>query len=200
MNLREKRKSRDHDAIASAARSLFVEKGFEDVSMADVAEFAEVSVGTVYNHFHSKNELFIACMQPVHDSLEAEIPEFLSADGFIEFFFEALLAMLGEYPRKLMREIISASAGMDSNLGILLMRQDEKLMAALAQSAGTLQEKGLVSGEVEVPVFIRTIYSVAAAESIAYIFDESMTLDELRENLHGAGQFILRAVTREGVG
>jgi len=198
MNLRERRKSRDHDAIASAARSLFVEKGFEDVSMANVAEFAEVSVGTVYNHFHSKNELFVACMQPEHDSLEAETPEFSSAVSLIEFFFEALLAMLGEYPRKLMREIVSAAAGMDSNLGVLLMRQDQKLMAALAQGAATLQEKGLISGGVDVSVFIRTIYSVAAAESFIYIFDESMTIDELRGNLQGAGQFILRALTREG--
>jgi len=47
-------------AIVSAARHAFVERGYADVNVADVAEAVGVGKGTVYRHFASKEELFSA--------------------------------------------------------------------------------------------------------------------------------------------
>lgn len=194
MSLREKRRCRDHRAIAAAARKLFIEKGFRAVGVADVAEAAEVSVGTLYNHFHSKNELFVACMEPDHESFAADIPDFADVEELVNYFFDTLREMLLQFPKKLMREILAAAAGMDSNLGALLIRQDEQILASLAEKALSLRERGLIADGVDMEAFLRTLYAVASTEAIIYISDENASPETLGEHLHGAGRILLRAV------
>jgi AcrR family transcriptional regulator len=56
--LREWKKARTRLAISDVATRLFVERGFEEVTVADIAAAAEVSVKTIFNYFSSKEELF----------------------------------------------------------------------------------------------------------------------------------------------
>jgi AcrR family transcriptional regulator len=56
--LRESNKARTRLAISDVATRLFIERGFEHVTVAEVAEAAQVSVKTVFNYFSSKEELF----------------------------------------------------------------------------------------------------------------------------------------------
>ena len=50
------------NAILLAAARLFLEQGFEPISMDAIAAAADVSKRTVYSHFQSKSELFAAIM------------------------------------------------------------------------------------------------------------------------------------------
>lgn len=52
-------------AIVTAARRAFLDSGYSQTSMDAIAEFAEVSVKTIYRHFENKDELFSAVMQAV---------------------------------------------------------------------------------------------------------------------------------------
>ena len=55
--LRERKKRQTRDAIAAAALALFLERGFDAVTVADVARAADVSEKTVFNHFPTKEDL-----------------------------------------------------------------------------------------------------------------------------------------------
>jgi len=57
--LRERKKQRTHDAISAAAISLFLARGYDAVSVADVAEAAEVSKPTLFKYFASKEDLVL---------------------------------------------------------------------------------------------------------------------------------------------
>ncbi len=46
--------------ILDVARKLYAERGYEKVSMADVALAAGLSEGTLYNYFHDKNHLVLS--------------------------------------------------------------------------------------------------------------------------------------------
>jgi AcrR family transcriptional regulator len=70
--LRERKKERTRTLIAETARRLFVERGFEAVSVAEIARAAEVSEATVFNYFATKEEL-------VYNRLEAFEEELLAA-------------------------------------------------------------------------------------------------------------------------
>jgi AcrR family transcriptional regulator len=53
--------------IMRAARSLFVERGYLNTRMEDVAKRAQISKGTVYLHFESKRGLFNALVDEAHE-------------------------------------------------------------------------------------------------------------------------------------
>ncbi|WP_405834129.1 TetR/AcrR family transcriptional regulator [Streptomyces sp. NBC_01176] len=57
--LRERKKQRTHAAISDAAITLFLEHGFHQVSVAQVAEAAEVSKRTVFAYFPAKEDLVV---------------------------------------------------------------------------------------------------------------------------------------------
>ncbi len=54
---RERKKARTRQALADAALRLFLEHGYDDVGVRDVAEAADVSVTTLFKHFPSKEAL-----------------------------------------------------------------------------------------------------------------------------------------------
>ncbi|WP_237179073.1 TetR/AcrR family transcriptional regulator [Paenibacillus sp. MMS18-CY102] len=57
MSRYEKRKQETKQKIADAALSLFTEHGFDQTTMEQIAEKADVAKGTLFNHFASKNAL-----------------------------------------------------------------------------------------------------------------------------------------------
>lgn len=52
----------NRDRILDAAAGLFCEKGFHGTATREVAAAAGVSLGNIYNHFKSKEELFAALL------------------------------------------------------------------------------------------------------------------------------------------
>ena len=57
--LRERKKAETRRRIADVATGLFVEHGFDNVTVADVAEAADVSKMTVFNYFPRKEDLLL---------------------------------------------------------------------------------------------------------------------------------------------
>lgn len=57
--LRERKKARTHRAISEAAIALFLQRGYDAVSVAEIAEAAEVSKRTLFAYFPTKDELVV---------------------------------------------------------------------------------------------------------------------------------------------
>lgn len=55
---RARKKAQTRELIRSVAQGMFAERGFDDVTIADIASRADVAVQTVFNHFTTKEELF----------------------------------------------------------------------------------------------------------------------------------------------
>jgi AcrR family transcriptional regulator len=58
MGLRERKKAQTRQVIADTAWRLFADRGFERVTVAEVAREAQVAVATVFNYFPTKEDLF----------------------------------------------------------------------------------------------------------------------------------------------
>lgn len=61
--LRERKKQQTHQLIGDAAARLFAERGYDAVTVAEVARAADVSEMTVFNHYPAKEDLFFSGMQ-----------------------------------------------------------------------------------------------------------------------------------------
>ncbi|MGW4800446.1 TetR/AcrR family transcriptional regulator, partial [Nonomuraea sp. NPDC004297] len=56
--LRERKKRETRERISDIATGLFIARGFDNVTVAEVAQAADVSVNTVFNYFSTKEDLF----------------------------------------------------------------------------------------------------------------------------------------------
>ena len=59
MGLRERKKARTRDAISGAAIALFLQRGYDAVSIAEIAAAAEVSRRTLFAYFPTKDDLVL---------------------------------------------------------------------------------------------------------------------------------------------
>jgi AcrR family transcriptional regulator len=75
LGLRERKKRQTRRRIADTARELFADRGFERVTVADVARAADVSEQTVFNYFPTKEDLFYSSLEAFEDRLLAAVRE-----------------------------------------------------------------------------------------------------------------------------
>lgn len=88
--------------IVTVARSLFVEKGYHNVSIPQIVKAAGVSTGTIYNHFSSKEGLAAYIHDETLRSFEKHFNErLLDQDGAyakLRCFAELVLEITEEQP------------------------------------------------------------------------------------------------------
>jgi AcrR family transcriptional regulator len=59
----EERWQKTHEQIMNAAENLFAEKGYNGTSMNDIVKKSGFSKGAIYNHFESKERLFLSLLE-----------------------------------------------------------------------------------------------------------------------------------------
>ena len=79
------------EQILQAAAGLFAEKGFHRATTREIAEAADVSEGTLYNYFDSKEALLTGILEQLAESqqIEASLDETLPSEG--RSFLQAIL-------------------------------------------------------------------------------------------------------------
>ncbi len=82
--LRERKKRRTRVQIADTAMGLFLRDGFDQVTVAAVAEAAEVSMTTVFNYFPTKEDLFFDRSDAVINHLSAVVRDRPAGTSIIE--------------------------------------------------------------------------------------------------------------------
>lgn len=84
--LRERKKTRTRREIAEAARRLFGARGFEEVTVSEVAAAAEVSEATVFNYFPTKEDLLYSGLEEFESQLLDAIRERPSGESALAAF------------------------------------------------------------------------------------------------------------------
>jgi AcrR family transcriptional regulator len=99
--LRERKQQRVRQAIVDAALALFAERGFDEVTVSDIAERAEVGRSTFFRYFGDKQEVLFAGDQP------ADLIEKLAGKAPTDPIGDSLPVALS-YVRTLMLSIVEA--------------------------------------------------------------------------------------------
>jgi AcrR family transcriptional regulator len=95
LGLRERKKQQTRQLLAETARRLFSERGFEQVSVAEIAREADVSEMTVFNYFPSKEDLVYSGLETFEEQLLAAIRERPPDQTLIAAFGEFILEPRG---------------------------------------------------------------------------------------------------------
>jgi AcrR family transcriptional regulator len=143
--LRERKKEQTRQLIAETARGLFGERGFERVTVAEIARAAEVSEQTVFNYFPTKEDLVYWRLRSFEDELLATIRDREPGEPALAAFRRFLLAQRGLLAKQepQAREELAALTRMITASPALLAREEQifagytaSLAALLAQETG----------------------------------------------------------------
>ncbi|HEY7258495.1 MAG TPA: TetR family transcriptional regulator [Gaiellales bacterium] len=93
--LRERKKQATRELIAENARRLFAERGFEGVTVAEVARAADVSQQTVFNYFPRKEDLVYWRLESFEEDLLSTIRERPAGESVLAAFGRFLLVQRG---------------------------------------------------------------------------------------------------------
>ena len=99
---REQNKQANRAAILDAARRLFVERGYDAVTIRDVIRQTELASGTFYNYFRTKEDLLRALVEQHVQALTAELRRVRGAarslDEFVHGAYLAAFTAIAEDP------------------------------------------------------------------------------------------------------
>jgi AcrR family transcriptional regulator len=141
------------ERILDAARALFARGGFEDVTMAEVAELAGVARATVFNHFGSKRALVEAITESVLGYWAAMLERALadersSTPSLVRALFQVMgfgIERFHGFYRGVFREIMKVQLGLDEGSAAASAR--ERALALLERLVARGQARGELSSD-----------------------------------------------------
>lgn len=147
------------DRIVAAAENLFASRGFHGTGMRDIARAAGVSIGAIYHHFKSKDELLLAIIQREVAELRAFLEELVRKElppadiisRLVERHFVRLRAR-----RQVMQVVQREWFSPTSSLRLRFRTLSEEIVSFVQE----LLEQGMATGQ------IRPCNPVVAAHAI----------------------------------
>jgi AcrR family transcriptional regulator len=158
--LRDLKKARTRRLIAETAARLFAERGYERVTVSDVAREAEVAEQTVYNYFPTKDRLVTDREEQVQDRLcdliRSRPPGVTPAAAIRGFVLEAVTG-IRSIPPEIWRGELGYLAAISPTVHRLVLelteRQAAALTAAISETTAVAPEVARLQGIALAAVF-----------------------------------------------
>jgi AcrR family transcriptional regulator len=143
LGLRERKKQQTRELIATTARRLFTERGFDRVPVAEIARAADVSEKTVFNYFPTKEDLVYWRLEAFEAELLQTIRDRAPGESVLAGFRRFLLAqrgLLGQHDPAA-REELTALTRMITESAALVRREGEVMAGYTAALAALIAEE-----------------------------------------------------------
>ena len=140
---RERKKAATRKAISDAATMLFVERGFDDVSIREIADAADVSPTTVFAHFPQKEALVFDEDDAQRDLLVSAVrdraPDTSVSEALRDLYRRELIGLAfdptGENRRQFMK-LITETPALQDYASRMWLRHEDALAQAIAETTG----------------------------------------------------------------
>ncbi|ASY35258.1 MULTISPECIES: TetR/AcrR family transcriptional regulator [Streptomyces] len=188
--LRERKKLMTRQAILDAAEALFARDGYEGVTVAQIADRANISVKTLFTYFSSKEDLAFAGEDDMREELVHAVTERPAGSTPLDAVRDFLkdLARQGEGARGV--EEFHIAFGSDPHLRprllVMYERFEDALTTALAAETGAPgagQSARLVAVQLVALLRLLTGPETRAALGLAHDADAADSPDEVRERV-----------------
>jgi AcrR family transcriptional regulator len=205
LGLRERKKQGTRQLLSDTARQLFSERGFENVSVAEIARAAEVSEATVFNYFASKEDLVYSRLEVFETQLLDAIRGRASGETVLDAFGAFILqprGLLAAEDDEAGAELLAITKMIASSPALLAA--EERIFARYTDSLANLfaDETAAPAGDLRPYVVANALMGVHRA-LIAYVRERVMGTDvpppRLARDVRRRGKAAL-ALLDEGLG
>jgi AcrR family transcriptional regulator len=168
LGLRERKKRRSRETILTAAMALFRQRGYDDVTVEEVAVAAEVSTRTVYHYFSAKEDLVLQFHASALDELVQAIHEAPKRASAVDILAAAMVEGMDHEHQSLAStrfEIMNRSPALQMKLRGRRAMWAEKIAEALVERGHFGGDRALAT------LFGRCVVSATETAVEAYIRD-----------------------------
>ncbi|MFI1801878.1 TetR/AcrR family transcriptional regulator [Streptomyces sp. NPDC020379] len=144
---RERKKAQTRQSLADAALELFLERGYDQVGVKDVADAADVSVTTLFKHFSGKEALVFDQADDLEAALVAAVRERAPGQSIPQALREYLLlkqtqlAVHAADPRFAdFTRMVQETPALRDYAHRMWTRHEEALTRAIAEAAGAPED------------------------------------------------------------
>ena len=141
LGLRERKKQQTRELIAETARALFAERGFEAVTVAEIARTADVSEKTVFNYFPTKEDLVYWRLETFEEELLAAIRDRKPGESALAAFARFIVVPRGMLAEGDVAERFAGVARMIESSPALLAREQQVFARYTNSLAALLAEE-----------------------------------------------------------
>lgn len=185
--LRERQKANRLRRILDAASARFRRLGYDATRIEDIAEEAEISVGTVYNYFGTKGDVLVAIVSmEVEEILDegarliaggAEDP--VAAVGqLIDFYYDHSLIYLN---KEMWRTAMALSIrNPESPMSQRYTALDARLMEQVCCLIDNLQLRGLLRQDLDAHAIGALLFNNLNMMFVEFVKDDSQSLSTLK--------------------
>jgi AcrR family transcriptional regulator len=202
--LRERKKRLTRQAIFDTAQRLFGERGFDNVTVAEIADAANISVKTLFTYVRAKEELLFADGPTVLDAVIAAVRGRRVGQTPLVAAATALLAAVGEAdPARSLdgfRRLTGASPAARTRLRVLWEETEDALTDALSARRDGPRERAARRLEAaQIMVLVRTVTSDEVAALVDGDDNSKKQRDEvLRDWIRDAAGRLARGLQAAG--
>jgi AcrR family transcriptional regulator len=167
IGLRDLKKARTRRLIAETAARLFAERGYEQVTVSEIARAAEVAEQTLYNYFPTKERLVTDRDQEIEERLEELIrsrPAGISPAAAIRDFALDIVWSMHDTAPEIARGTLGYLAAISPAVNRLALELTDRQATALAAA---------IADTTEVPPEIARLQGIALAGVFQIIISES---------------------------
>lgn len=125
--LRDRKKQRTREAIAGAAQELFAERGFDSVTVAEIARAADVAPATVFNYFPRKEDLLYSRLEEFEEELLAAVRDRAVGESVLDAFARFVLERARQGAGRDLGQRVATTARIIAGSEALLAREREVL-------------------------------------------------------------------------
>ena len=146
---RERERLRHRRLILDAASELFSERGYQNVSMQEIAQKAEFSVGALYSFFESKEQLYESLVLSVAEEHQARLFATLRREGKAPAVLRAYVAERGRLfveNIKLVRLYFSETRALGPPIPSAMRERVQELYHELVLGVASVIERGVAEG------------------------------------------------------
>ncbi|GAA1680672.1 TetR/AcrR family transcriptional regulator [Streptomyces yatensis] len=137
---RERKKAATRQAIADAALRLFLERGYDQVSIRDIADAADVSTTTVFKHFSGKEALVFDQEQDRESRLIAAVRQRAAGqsilDGLRQHVLDSWLPITAHPRMAEFTHLVDSTPALRAYAERMWTRHTDSLGAAIADELG----------------------------------------------------------------
>lgn len=183
--LRELQKESRRKNIIASAREHFRERGYDATSIENIAETAEVSAVTIYNHYRTKGGVLLALVTESDALLIEKIKTLIASppsdplDAVCAFSDTINQHAFSYLNREIWRHVIATSIlEGNSEFGQVYKKLDAELVRLLASFLEGLKDSADVIKSCDCATAAEVLYNVHNARFLEYIIDRTRTASQ----------------------